>query len=449
MVPSNYLCKCQQRCGGRHTLEAVFEAVLWSLRFAALGRHPPSRHDQSPFTDEDSQRLALSNQPLPWKFLLLWIKGDWEGCANYYGLPSWGANRICWLCAATKDTFATMSHDDVERMALASDDFFAWARQESKATALIYRGMLRTSCVSLNGYSRLGMWFSVRLRVHAALQPPKVPCSLFSCPGVGTWSVAIDWMHVVDLGVGQDILGGVLFSLFQTLPGRPPSNDNCDMHGCNHRHPCFAPNNSASDPNVVPLMTMLGANRGNKVERLGLLWQLIHDYYSAEQPHSRLGSVVMGMLKRPTQWLQHVHRLALECKLCMALECKLCVPGTLCSQNHPPTKAPVQGCRVPRPRQLRGPASRPHARNPRGPAVVHAPVCRGCLAGFVRHGPRVPVASGPGLPACRPAAHRLGRACRAGRRRVPGQTKVSPAEAPRGRHRSFARPPRPLLVLPG
>ena len=46
-----------------------------------------------------------------------------------------------------------------------------------------------------------------------------MPVSLFSCPGVTTATVCIDWMHTVDLGVAQEVVGAVLFCSLQALPG--------------------------------------------------------------------------------------------------------------------------------------------------------------------------------------------------------------------------------------
>ena len=36
------------------------------------------------------------------------------------------------------------------------------------------------------------------------------PSPLFSCPGMDLLDVALDWLHVVDLGVAQDLLGSFL-----------------------------------------------------------------------------------------------------------------------------------------------------------------------------------------------------------------------------------------------
>ena len=176
MVSSDYLCKCG--CGGKHSLEGLYQVILWSLRFGALGKSPSRRHDLSPFGPEDEDRSHLVGQQLSRKLLLLWLKGDWDALANYFGLPHWGAKRCCWLCSATKAGFRSMELGALEEAALSSREFFAWAKETGK-----------------------------------------LPVSLFSSPGVGTWSVPIDWMHTVDLGVAQDVIGGLMYCLLEVLPG--------------------------------------------------------------------------------------------------------------------------------------------------------------------------------------------------------------------------------------
>ena len=154
-------------------MESLYEVILWSLRIGALGKAPTKRHDMSPFSQQDSERRSSMGRQLGKKLLLLWLKGDWDALSNYFGLPHWGARRCCWLCSATKEQAGTFDHP-----ALSSRAFFAWAQEAGK-----------------------------------------VPVCLFSAPGVGSWTVPIDWMHTVDLGVAQDVIGGLMFCLLGVLPG--------------------------------------------------------------------------------------------------------------------------------------------------------------------------------------------------------------------------------------
>ena len=97
------------------------------------------------------------------KLLLLWINGDWEALANYFGLPSWSMGRPCWFCSCAKGECLHVPTSGLSQVRLCSQAFFAWAKAEDR-----------------------------------------LPCSLFGLPAAGTWLVAVDWMHTVDLGVAQD-----------------------------------------------------------------------------------------------------------------------------------------------------------------------------------------------------------------------------------------------------
>ena len=74
LVSSEYLCKCG--CGGKHSLEPLYQVILWSLRFGALGKAPTRRHDLSPFSQQDSERSARMGQKLGWRLLLLWLSPE-------------------------------------------------------------------------------------------------------------------------------------------------------------------------------------------------------------------------------------------------------------------------------------------------------------------------------------------------------------------------------------
>ena len=169
--------------GGRHSLEEVYKVLVWSLGVGALGKEPVCRHDQSPFHPQEQVRTQRASQSVPFRFVLLWLKGDWGALANYYGLPSWSSTRPCFLCRAEQGSFKTAGCKGWLAIRLENDEFFAWAK-------------------------------------HAG----KIPGALLSAPGPGTWSVALDWMHPVDLGVVQDIPGGCSTACCQPSRGATRSN---------------------------------------------------------------------------------------------------------------------------------------------------------------------------------------------------------------------------------
>ena len=215
-IPTHLLCKCGT-CSGRHTLNAVWEVLAWSLRFAALGRRPIKRHDMSDWLESDAARAAAGGQELCRPALLHVIKGDWSMLALNLGLPKWDSVLgMCWLCKATPDTFRALGSQGIQAAAMSSQEFF---HQERARGSII--------------------------------------CPLFSAPCVGTWTVASDWMHACDLGVGQDLVGGALHHCLQHLPGN---------------------------------------SRG---QRLANLWARIQDWYRANRVVTRLNALTLTMLKVP------------------------------------------------------------------------------------------------------------------------------------------------------
>ncbi len=162
------------------------------------------------------QRSKLAENPLQ-PGLLTWLKGDWEWLSTKLGLPSWQERRICHWCTASLDSYADMSKDAPWRAnQLSAEDFFAACRAN-----------------------------------HRQRSP------LFSCPGVSTSSVVLDWLHAVDLGCGADLVGAALWEVLQTA---------------------YYP----------------GTKRSGKL--IGL-WADICTYYSLERPSSRIDSLTLGMLK--------------------------------------------------------------------------------------------------------------------------------------------------------
>ena len=116
LVSSKFLCKCG--CGGKHSLDVVYQVLLWSFRYGALGQFPPTRHNMAAFGTSDASRMTQAGQPMASKFLLFQLKGDWDALANYFGLPNWSGFRPCWLCSATKQTFLQLLTSDLGNVAL-------------------------------------------------------------------------------------------------------------------------------------------------------------------------------------------------------------------------------------------------------------------------------------------------------------------------------------------
>lgn len=212
-LPSKALCKCGS-CAGRHTLDVFWGIVAWSLRFLALGVMPRLRHDQTPWREHDKRRASLGGTALGQRAVLVHLKGDWEFLATKLGLSSWAEASMCWWCAARKESFARLTAEDIHALLRPPHEYFAGVRLVGKT-----------------------------------------PCPLFSAPGVSTHSLVVDWMHCVDLGVGQDLAGGALWTLLDYFEGN------------------------------------------NRSQRLAALFRRLQEFYAREQTPSRLDGLTLGMLK--------------------------------------------------------------------------------------------------------------------------------------------------------
>ena len=77
------------------------------------------------------------------------------------GLPGWKANRPCWYCTQLRENLPESDGD-----MLTSAQFFTWMREESRPISPI-----------------------------------------LTVPGGGTHLIQVDWMHLVELGIGADLCG--------------------------------------------------------------------------------------------------------------------------------------------------------------------------------------------------------------------------------------------------
>ena len=72
----------------------MYDVLLWSFRAAAMGRVPSQRHDLRPFDESDRKRMLMRGQPLAKRAMVRQLKADWDGLANYFGLPSWASTSV-------------------------------------------------------------------------------------------------------------------------------------------------------------------------------------------------------------------------------------------------------------------------------------------------------------------------------------------------------------------
>ena len=101
-ISKRKLCDCG--CRGRHTLDCLWQALIWSLNCLIVGRHPTVDHTGAPFPD-GSACAKVGGHPLRIRAAMLRFMGDWEWFKASLGLKGWrgeGPDRhLCWLCAGS------------------------------------------------------------------------------------------------------------------------------------------------------------------------------------------------------------------------------------------------------------------------------------------------------------------------------------------------------------
>ena len=94
-IPKNFTCKCG--CSGRHTMEAIFNVLVYSFVAMSKNLWPQCRHDEAPWSSEDKGR-AKKKGPLGFFAALLQVRGDWSWYKQIFAFPSWSSHHICWRC---------------------------------------------------------------------------------------------------------------------------------------------------------------------------------------------------------------------------------------------------------------------------------------------------------------------------------------------------------------
>ena len=68
----------------------------------ATKTYPATKHDGSPWTPADGWRYEKRGQPMRYRCVLLYIKGDWAEYASTLAFPTWAdALRCCFKCNTT------------------------------------------------------------------------------------------------------------------------------------------------------------------------------------------------------------------------------------------------------------------------------------------------------------------------------------------------------------
>ncbi len=219
-ISKRHLCRCG--CKGQHTWTALLNVLKWSLLMLITGvvsRYLPNGElwVATPNRLQPGFKLACHA-------LLLQCRGDWPFLITLFGVPYWGSDEICWRCKANKSTHPF------------------------------------TEC---NGNAS---WRQTRYRTGEFLanlvQAGRNVCPLLALPAFSLSCVVLDWLHIVDLGVGADVLGCMMWEAIATkglLPG------------------------------------------STKAERLKSLWVSLKAWYAIHKPPSMLVYLTESMIRQPKQ----------------------------------------------------------------------------------------------------------------------------------------------------
>ncbi len=172
------LCECE--CGGRHSLDAFWAVVGWSLRSLAAGVWPSRDHLGRDWADE--YRSSRAGAPLRLRGACLQFRGDWPWLSGVFGLSYHSNTAACFLCHGRMDLSVPLT--DV-------------------STDAKWRSQLVSGPEWLASRAREGNYIT----------------GVFSWPGFAWTSIVLDFMHVVDLGIAQECLGNILWEVFQLLGG--------------------------------------------------------------------------------------------------------------------------------------------------------------------------------------------------------------------------------------
>ena len=162
-------------------MDDICNVIAWSLRWLALGTHPPTRHDGTAWLKEERQREALAGKDLPCKAVLAQIRGDWKMMNELFRLPCWDEASGCCFRYWVKPI------DIADQVGLAAP----WRTRRKTWSDVI-------SCIWRSG---------------AKVNP------LFSAPYVSLDVIRIDWLHAADMGAATDFQAGTLWTLERKVPG--------------------------------------------------------------------------------------------------------------------------------------------------------------------------------------------------------------------------------------
>lgn len=187
-IPKKYMLK------DRSTHDAILRVICWSFEQAAVGFHPNARHDGQVWDERDKHRQAKARRPLP-RGVLTEVRGDWSAYKSIFRLPGWNDKRgCCWLCPMTPDR-------------INENDSNAFWRHDRRTHWQVLERILKQDY---------------------KLSP------IFDFPFFKISLMQLDWLHIVDLGVALDFIGGLFHMLLPKL-GRNQKEQVQTLHSKLHK----------------------------------------------------------------------------------------------------------------------------------------------------------------------------------------------------------------------
>ena len=179
LVSKNTLCQCG--CHGRHTLDALWRVIGWSLTVLVSGVFPNTDHVGHGFSG--GWRMMLAGKPLRLLGACLQFRGDWPWLCHVFGLKTHASRDACFLCGGGANMLAPLT--DASSTA-------EWRHMHVNMRDWLHNRMLTGAYIS----------------------------EVYTWPGFIFEYIVLDWMHMVDLGCAQFCVGNILMEVFHTLGGR-------------------------------------------------------------------------------------------------------------------------------------------------------------------------------------------------------------------------------------
>ncbi len=181
VLEKRFFCRCG--CAGRHTMDKIFELLVWASEHAWLGTFPSQRHDKQPWLKSDAWRQSMAGKIMGFTASFVEARMDWMAVKQVFSFGGWNAKRMCFKCRATQPN-GEAPYTDVSSSAL---------------------------------------WRHMRLTMRAFFKELAEkhidPSPLFSLPGFILDFIIIDVLHSVDLGCAADAAGSFFYELLHNGGG--------------------------------------------------------------------------------------------------------------------------------------------------------------------------------------------------------------------------------------